>query len=621
MKRLLLFLALLTPCFSAQAQRRPQPITTIPQLTDSIERIMRREHIPGLLLTMVTRDSVLFAGGLGLTNVEHKTPVTPHTLFRVGSVTKPFIVVGLLQLVEQGKLSLNDEVRKIAPEVPIDNPWEATDPVRVVHVLEHTAGFDDMQINHVYNTTPTDPRGAAAVQIFRKELRCRWRPGERMSYSNPGYLVAGYLLEKLSGEPYEHYLAKNVLRPLGMPDATAALRQESDPKLARGYVYDDGGYQPVPLLPIYAGPAGSMSASATDMAQWVQFFLRDFRTPSGTALLQPASLREMETVHSTLEARVGLQTGYGLASTIINKKGKAPFRGHNGGIEGFISMFAYNRELGLGYALSNNGSKPLTSISTLVRDFLLRDQPTPPTAPVLALDTAAIAPYLGHYQSAAPRNALTGFSTHLLGGISLERRGQLLTLQPLFSDPDTLMATGPLSFRLSGQTLPSVALTKDHDGELVLISPQGYALKAGIWWWLPPTLFWLSILLATTSSVAGLIWLIYALRKQLPRIQLLPRLLPLLATVALITLGFALGSLGGNVAAAGRVSIQSVLLFVAPLAFTVLTLWGLILTVRRFRLFRSRVVAWYLLLTYGALGLVATVLGTYGWLGLQLWSV
>ncbi|SMB98406.1 beta-lactamase [Hymenobacter roseosalivarius DSM 11622] len=621
MKKLLLFLALLGSCLAAQAQRPTRPITTIPQLTDSIKRIMRREHIPGLLLTLITRDSVLYAGGLGLADVEKKQPVTPHTLFRVGSVTKSFVAVGLLQLVEQGKLSLNDELRKITPEVPIDNPWEATDPVRVVHVLEHTAGFDDMHFNHVYNTTPTDPRGAAVVQIFREELRCRWRPGERMSYSNPGYLVAGYLLEKLSGEPYEHSLAKNVLRPLGMPDATATLRPESDSRLARGYAYADGGYQPVSLLPIYAGPAGSLSASAIDMARWVQFFLRDFRTPDGTALLQPTSLREMETVHSPLEARAGLQTGYGLANMLINRKGKATFRGHNGGIEGFISLFAYNRELGLGYALSNNGAQPLTSISTLVREFLLRDQLTPPPPSVLALDTTALAPYLGHYQDAAPRNALLGFSSHLLGGISLERRGQLLTLQPLIGDPDTLLATGPLTFRPSGQLRPSVALTRDHDGEPVLISPQGYSLKAGIWWWLPPTLFWVSILLATTSSVAGLVWLIYAVRRQLPRPQLLPRLLPLLATVALVALGFALGSLGGNVAAAGRVSVQSVLLFVAPLAFTVLTLWGLILTVRRFHLFRSRVVAWYLLLTYGALGLVATVLGSYGWLGLQLWSV
>jgi CubicO group peptidase (beta-lactamase class C family) len=231
------------------------------------------------MLTLVSHDSVLFEGGLGLAGVAARRPVAAHTLFRIGSVTKTFVAAGLLQLVEQGKLRLNDEVRKIAPEVPIDNPWEATDPVRVVHLLEHTAGFDDMAFNHMYNTTPTDPRGLAALAIFRHELRCRWRPGERMSYANPGYQVAGYLLEKFSGQPYERYLTEHLLRPLAMPDASPALHITPGPGMSRGYGYADGHYQAMPLRPIYLGPAGSMSASAADLTQWVQLFLHEGRVP------------------------------------------------------------------------------------------------------------------------------------------------------------------------------------------------------------------------------------------------------------------------------------------------------------------------------------------------------
>nr|WP_262903280.1 serine hydrolase domain-containing protein [Hymenobacter psoromatis] len=201
-KLLLVLLLAVTAGRPTQAQRASHVISTLPELTDSIRRVMAQEHIPGLMLALVTRDSVLYAGGLGVANVVTNQPVTAHTLFRIGSVTKTFVAVGLLQLIAQGKLHLRDEVRKIAPEVPIDNPWEATDPVRVVHLLEHTAGFDDMHLNHFYNTTATDPRGVAGVAVFRPELRCRWRPGERMSYANPGCAVAGYLLEKFSGQPY-----------------------------------------------------------------------------------------------------------------------------------------------------------------------------------------------------------------------------------------------------------------------------------------------------------------------------------------------------------------------------------------------------------------------------------
>ncbi len=189
MMKNLLIAALLTLLLAAPAGAQPgiPAMRSLPQLQDSLRAVMTREHIPGLMLTLVSHDSVLFEGGLGLADVAARRPVTAHTRFRIGSITKTFVAAGLMQLIEQGKLHLNDEVHKIAPEIPIDNPWEATDPVRVVHLLEHTAGFDDMGINHTYNTTPTDPRGPAVLAIFRGELRCRWRPGERTSYANPGY--------------------------------------------------------------------------------------------------------------------------------------------------------------------------------------------------------------------------------------------------------------------------------------------------------------------------------------------------------------------------------------------------------------------------------------------------
>ena len=193
-----------------------------------------------------------------------------------------------------------------------------------------------------------------------------------MSYANPGYQVAGYLLEKFSGQPYEQYLTAHFLRPLAMADATPALRIVPGPGMSRGYSYADGRYQAVPPLPIYTGPAGSMSASAADMTQWVKFFLHDGRTPDGRVLLQPASLCELETVHSSLASRAGLPTGYGLANWPLGLQGKVLFRGHGGGMFGFISAFGYNRELGMGYAFSNNGGQRAPKLEQLVQAFLLR---------------------------------------------------------------------------------------------------------------------------------------------------------------------------------------------------------------------------------------------------------
>ncbi|TGE18343.1 serine hydrolase domain-containing protein [Hymenobacter elongatus] len=431
---LLAALLLLVLAVPARAQPGVPAIRSLAQLQDSLRHVMAREHIPGMMLTLVRHDSVLFEGGLGLADLAAQRPVTAHTCFRIGSVTKTFVAAGLMQLIEQGKLRLNDEVRKIAPEIPIDNPWEATDPVRVVHLLEHTAGFDDMRLNHIYNATPTDPCGAAGLAVFRGELRCRWRPGERMSYSNPGYLAAGYLLEKFSGQPYEHYLTAHLLRPLAMPDATPALRISPGVGVSRGYKYTNGHYQAVPLLPIYVGPAGSMSASAADMTQWVQFFLHDGRTPNGTALLQPASLRELETAHSPLSARAGLPAGYGPANYSLGQKGKALFRGHSGGIDGFITAFGYHRELGVGYAFSNNGGGRAPKLEQLVQAFLLQRLPALVPAPRVPLDAAAVAPYLGHYRNAA-RNELFGFADYLLGGVNLRQQGDFCLANRLSARP------------------------------------------------------------------------------------------------------------------------------------------------------------------------------------------
>jgi CubicO group peptidase (beta-lactamase class C family) len=616
---LLVFLfttAILLPC---HAQRARRVITTVPELTDSIRRVMAQEHIPGLLLVLATRDSVLFAGGLGEANQATHQPVTAHTLFRIGSITKSFVSLALLQLIEQGKLRLNDEVRKIAPEVPIDNPWEATDPVRVVHLLEHTAGFDDMLPNHAINHGPVR-RGVAGLAVFRAELRCRWRPGERMAYSNPGYQVAGYLLEKLSGQPYEQYLTQHLLRPLGLPDATPSQDPAALPQLAQGYLYQGGQYRPQPARVLYTGAAGSMNASAADLARYVQFYLRGGRTAGGTALVQPASLRAMETVHSTLAARSGLAAGYGLGNYSLQyKQQNASFQGHGGTMPAFTSALFYNRALGVGYALSNNGDNASSRIDQLVQQFLLRHVPRPVLPAPVALASTEAGAYLGHYRFASVRNSYQ-FSQELLGGRRLVRQGPLLLLQPLLGAPDTLLATGPRTFRSPSGLAANTVLARDADGRRVIVSRGYYGVEAGFWWWLLPALLALSGLLAVTAGVAGLVWLVYALRRRVPAAQVLPRVLPLPAALSLAACGWAGTQMGTYWGDLGLVTTEAVLLFAGSLMFGLCTAGGLGLLLYRFGQFRSRLAAWYLLLSYGGLVFLVVLFHNYGWLGMRAWA-
>lgn len=295
---------------------------------------------------------------------------------------------------------------------------------------------------------------------------------------------------------------------------------------------------------------------------------------------------------------------------------------------GFISALGYNRALGVGYALSNNGSSrgygSQLRIERLVQQFLLRQVPAaaPPAPVALAATEAGV--YLGHYQFASPRNAVD-FTEVLLGGTTLEQRGPLLLLHPLLGSPDTLLATGPRTFRHPTELVASTVLARDADGHRVVVANtshgQYYAVEAGFWWWLAPTLLLLSGLLVVTASLAGLIWGVYALRKRVPPAQVLPRVLPLLAALCWLATYWALAAIDVHFDHLGRPSLESVLLSLGPLAFSLCTLVGLGLLLAQFRRFRSRLAAWYLLLTYGGLLYLVGVLGTYGWLGTRLWTV
>jgi hypothetical protein len=237
---------------------------------------------------------------------------------------------------------------------------------------------------------------------------------------------------------------------------------------------------------------------------------------------------------------------------------------------------------------------------------------------VLAATEAAA--YLGHYQLASPRNQYM-FLDKILGVTSLEQRGNLLLLLPLLGKPDTLLATGPRTFRRPSEPISSVVLTRDAEGHRVLESRRQYSVKIGFWWWLLPVLLVLSALLVVTTGLAGLIWLGYALRQRLPPAQVLPRVLPLPAALAFAATLWAGNSVTVHWGSLGIVDTASVLLFAAPLLFTVCALVGLGLLLYRFRQFRSRLAAWYLLLAYGGFGFLVAVFGTYGWLGMRLWSV
>jgi len=179
-------LALFLLSVSLNAADLPQP--PVPKTTAELEQALRKVLVetktPGVGVSIVARDQVLWTAGIGKADVAKGIDVTPDTLFRIGSVSKSFVSLSILKLEEQGKLHLTDTAHSLAPEIAFNNPWESTDPVRIVNLLEHTSGFDDLHFSEYANNDPTPLTLRAGLDFHPHSRISRWRPGTCFSYCN-----------------------------------------------------------------------------------------------------------------------------------------------------------------------------------------------------------------------------------------------------------------------------------------------------------------------------------------------------------------------------------------------------------------------------------------------------
>jgi CubicO group peptidase (beta-lactamase class C family) len=270
---------------------------------------------------LVARDGqVLFSKGYGFANLEWRIPNTPDTKFRLGSVTKQFTAASILLLEERGKLSVSDPVKKYVPDAPA-----AWDKITIRHLLTHTSGipnftgFADYQKLEPFKTTP-----AELVARFRgKPLD--FQPGEKWSYSNSGYVLLGYLIEKISGETYEKFVTENLFQPLGMKDTGYDSNTAIIPKRADGYETGRNGYQHAGFIDMSTPhAAGALYSTTEDLLKWEQALY-------GGRVLQPASLEKMTTP---------FLDNYAFGLTVTNGGGRKKIS-HGGGIEGFNTVLEY----------------------------------------------------------------------------------------------------------------------------------------------------------------------------------------------------------------------------------------------------------------------------------------
>src|SRR5256884_7892111 len=382
-----------------QAEQKMEELShpkTLEELQKAMKEVVEKNHVTGAGVALVWNGQLLWCGGLGKADLAANRDIACDTEFRVGSISKTFVALALLKLQEEGKINLYARLQDVAPEIPIKNRWEATHPVRVVNLLEHTAGFDDMEPSEVYNVH--DRYDFPLLEVFKRFMKpqtARWPPGTRMSYSNPGNAIAGYLIEKVSGNPFAQYIRGAFLRPLGMERAAYPFTEANRALLAAPY---EGNPPEVSGYPfICLRPVGGLKASPRELAKLVQFLLRRGKV-GGAQLVSPESILRMEAPETTLAAKNGLRLGYGLCN-YSSVEGGMVTHGHDGGIDGFISSYRYMPEQNWGYVIllnSDNSQQALESLNHLAIDFLSKDFLKPQQS-VTTLPTKALGIFAGYY--------------------------------------------------------------------------------------------------------------------------------------------------------------------------------------------------------------------------------
>ena len=607
------------------ADAPPAPPQDLTSLQQQLDKLRADAGVPGAGVALFDRSGVTWAGGLGLADVAKRQPVGADTVFRAGSITKGFVAVALLQLVDQGKLRLDARLQDIAPELPVVNPWEASDPVTVAEVLEHTAGFDDMHFPRLYNFhEAADIPLLTVLQRSAPELKVRWRPGTRTAYSNPDYLIAGYLVEKFSGEPYEKYVTEHVLRPLGMDHASLSPDPTQVPGLAQGY--QGQPQQPLKPVPIYLRPAGALDVSPTELAHFGVMLL-DRGEWQHQSFLSAAAVTRMETPETGAGARHGLDYGYALANYTSYIDGYE-FRGHDGGIDGFISRYAYAPDQGVGFVLlvnTDNPGKFMHAGSELIATYLMRGQPKPvmPTpAPASATQVAAVS---GYYRESNPRNQVLAMLDYLFSVAAVTPDGKGgVTLKPLFQDPVTLLPAGEGLWREAEHSGADTASFVDADGEQVLDhSPNAageYAVKTG--WlsaYLPMLLFFCALALMLSSLLFALVWGFRKLIGHMAGVKHWSlRILPLAASMAFCVM------LGSIVSIApielGVANGKTVTFFVCSLLFAALSLAALVQALRSYKWDVNRWMRWHSTAVAVACFGLTLLMTAWGMIGLRMWS-
>lgn len=431
-----------------------------------LETIRAEEQVPAMGLALVSGGETLHVGAYGVRDLDSQTPVDRNTVFRIGSITKTFTSLAVLRLVEEQQLRLEDSVAALLPgRVPFTNPWAEEAPVRVAHLLEHTAGFQDLVAEEWAVRTPLSLDQALALKPSSRTAR--WRPGTHSSYSNSGAGVAAKVLEEVTGVPYARYLQETLFDPLGMATATLRPTPPTLAHLAQGY--DRDGRTPLPYWHMLYPAFGAINVTPRDMVPLLQLLLGR-GTLGAKRLFAPASIERLESPRTTLAAKAGLTTwGYGLGSYTWARRG-ITWHGHGGDADGYLAHYGYSRTLDRAYfiVITVFRKSSLRRLQRAIEDALSEGHARASPPPVARLAPPALDAYVGAYQSATSRFPGAGEKR-----LQIRRDGGRLLTRIDGGAERPLLPVSEHYFRRPWEPAPTSAFVRNGEGRWCLQGDMG----------------------------------------------------------------------------------------------------------------------------------------------------
>ena len=331
-KRLTLAL-LLAGCSLASAA----PVDDAARMDQVVQHFVDTQQFMGAVL-VARGDEIVFDKAYGHANLEWQIANTPTVKFRLGSITKQFTAVSLLLLEERGKLALGDPIKRHYPQAP--PTWDA---ITLQHLLTHSSGIPSFTSFPEFQKLKQFPTPVADVIALFKDKPLEFAPGEKMAYSNSGYLLLGHVIEQVSGTSYAEFVQANIFAPLGMKDSGYDSNAQIIPHRASGYtlkgtLIENADYVHMSI----PHAAGGLYSTTADLLRWQ-------RGLYGGKLISAASLRKLTTPY---------KDDYALGVFVQTKP--RPSYSHGGGIEGFNTQLAYYPDSAVTVvALANlNGGAP-----------------------------------------------------------------------------------------------------------------------------------------------------------------------------------------------------------------------------------------------------------------------